>query len=182
MRLEKVPTGKNPPWDVNVVIEIPMGGPSIKYEFDKEAGALRVDRVLHTAMYYPCNYGMIPHTLAEDGDAVDALIVGHEPVVPGCIFRARPVGVLNMEDEAGPDQKILCVPVDALSPYYRDVKNYDDLPVMLIEQIRHFFGHYKELEPNKWVKIGDFGDAEAAAALISEGIGRWMNDEKNKRP
>lgn len=177
MRIENISTGKNPPWDVNIVIEIPLGGPSIKYEFDKESGALWVDRVLHTAMYYPCNYGFVPHTLAEDGDAIDALVAAHEPVVPGCVYRARPIGVLNMEDEAGQDQKIICVPVDALTPYYRTVKSYKDLPEILVEQIRHFFGHYKDLEPKKWVKVGDFGGADEAAGLISEGIERYKRSK-----
>ena len=182
MRIEKVPTGENPPWDINVLIEIPAGGPTIKYEFDKDSGALYVDRVLTTAMHYPCNYGFVPHTLAEDGDEVDALVVGHEPVVHGCVFRARPVGVLNMEDEAGQDQKVLCVPVDALTPYYRDIKRYDDLPTILIEQIKHFFAHYKDLEPKKWVRVGEWGSPEEAAKLIEEGIGRWSANQASRRP
>lgn len=177
MRIENISTGKNPPWDVNIIIEIPLGGPSIKYEFDKDSGALWVDRVLHTAMYYPCNYGFVPHTLAEDGDAIDALVAAHEPVVPGCVYRARPIGVLNMEDEAGQDQKIICVPVDALTPYYRTVKTYQDLPEILVEQIRHFFGHYKDLEPNKWVKVGDFGGPDVAAGLIVDGIERYKKSK-----
>ena len=180
MRIENIPTGKNPPWDVNIIIEIPLGGPSIKYEFEKESGALWVDRVLHTAMYYPCNYGFVPHTLAEDGDAVDALVAAHEPVVPGCVYRARPIGVLEMEDEAGIDQKVICVPVNALSPYYRNVNSVADLPSILVEQIKHFFGHYKDLEPNKWVKVGDFSDAQRGADVIARGIETY-NKSKQAR-
>lgn len=182
MRIDKIPSGKNPPWDVNVLIEIPAGGPTIKYEFDKDSGALLVDRVLTTAMHYPCNYGFVPHTLAEDGDPVDALVVSQEPVVHGCVFRARPVGVLNMEDEAGQDQKILCVPVDALTPYYHNVKSYRDLPTILIEQIKHFFSHYKDLEPKKWVKVGEWGEPDAAAKIIEDGIASYKNAERTAHP
>ena len=170
MRIENIPTGKNAPWDINVIIEIASGGPSVKYEFDKDSGALWVDRVLDTAMYYPCDYGFVPHTLAEDGDAVDALVVAHVPVVPGCVYRARPIGVLEMEDEAGQDQKVICVPVNKMSPYYCNIENAADLPAILLEQIKHFFSHYKDLEPNKWVKVGDFSDAERGAEVIRRGI------------
>ncbi|MFD1624798.1 inorganic diphosphatase [Azospirillum griseum] len=181
MDLSKVAVGKNPPWDVNVVIEIPVGGDPVKYEVDKESGAVFVDRFLHTAMYYPCNYGFIPHTLSGDGDPVDVCVIGQVPVVPGAILRSRPIGVLYMEDEAGIDEKLLAVPVDKLHPFYSDVKNYTDLPEILVRQIAHFFEHYKDLEKNKWVKTKGWGDAEAAAKLIEEGLAR-ANDANQGKP
>jgi inorganic pyrophosphatase len=170
MDISKISIGANAPWDVNVIIEIPSGGAPVKYEIDKDSGALFVDRFLHTAMYYPANYGFIPHTLSNDGDPVDALVMGRTPVVPGSIIRSRPIGVLIMEDEAGQDEKIIMVPVDALHPYYSEVTNYTDLPQILRDQIAHFFAHYKDLEDNKWVKITRWGDAQEAAMLIEAGI------------
>ena len=170
MDIKKVPTGKNPPEEVNVIIEVPQGGYPVKYEFDKESGALYVDRFLHTAMVYPSNYGFIPHTLSADGDPVDALVVGRSPVVPGAIIRCRPVGALLMEDEAGGDEKLLMVPVDKLHPYYSKVQSYKDLQEILIEQIAHFFQHYKDLEKGKWVKIVKWVGPEEAKALITDGI------------
>lgn len=172
MNIDKIPTGRNPPWDLNVIIEVPMGGVPVKYEMDKASGAMMVDRFLHTAMYYPCNYGFIPHTLAADGDPVDVLVAGRTPVVPGCVLRARPVGVLLMEDEAGEDEKILCVPVDALHPFYTDVKSYDELPKILVEQVAHFFQHYKDLEKDKWVNIRRWGTPEEATQLIIAAMAR----------
>lgn len=172
MDLKHIPTGENPPYDINVVIEIPVGGSPVKYEIDKDSGALFVDRFLHTAMYYPCNYGFVPHTLSADGDPCDVLVVSQVPVVPGCIIRSRPVGVLLMEDEKGGDEKILAVPVDALHPFYTGVKSYRDLPQILCEQIAHFFAHYKDLEKDKWVKIKGWADADEAARQISAGIER----------
>jgi len=172
MDIGKVTIGKNPPFDINVVIEIPQGGEPVKYEFDKESGALMVDRFLHTAMFYPGNYGFIPHTLAEDGDPCDVLVVGRTPVVPGAIIRSRPVGALLMEDEAGPDEKIIAVPVDALHPYYTGVRSYEDLPVILRDQISHFFQHYKDLEKGKWVTIVRWVGPTECAELISKGIER----------
>lgn len=166
MILEHIPAGENLPWDVNVVIEIPYGGPPIKYEIDKKSGALHVDRFLHTAMYYPANYGFIPHTLSADGDPVDALVIANTPVMPGAVVRSRPIGVLFMEDEAGQDEKLLMVPVDKLSPYYSKIQNYEDLPPILRDQIVHFFTHYKDLEAGKWVKINQWGTAQDAADLI----------------
>lgn len=180
MDLSKVAVGKNPPWDVNVVIEIPVGGDPVKYEVDKESGAMFVDRFLHTAMYYPCNYGFIPHTLSGDGDPVDVCVVGRTPVIPGAVIRVRPVGVLFMEDEGGEDEKLLAVPVDKLHPFYTDVKNYTDLPTILTEQIAHFFEHYKDLEKGKWVKIMRWGDAEEAAAKIEQGLKRAAEANKGK--
>lgn len=172
MDLSKIPVGDNPPWEINVVIEVPIGGDPIKYELDKASGAMFVDRFLHTAMRYPCNYGFIPHTLAADGDPVDVLVVSATPVVPGAIVRARPIGVLIMEDEAGEDEKILSVPVDALHPYHSNISSYRGLPRILLSQIEHFFAHYKDLEENKWVKIKRWGEAEEANRMIEQSVAR----------
>jgi inorganic pyrophosphatase len=172
MNIDKIAIGQNPPFDINVIIEIPQGGEPVKYEFDKESGALVVDRFLHTAMFYPGNYGFIPHTLAGDGDPCDVLVVGRTPVVPGAIIRSRPVGALLMEDEAGPDEKIVAVPVDALHPYYTGVRSYEDLPVILRDQIAHFFQHYKDLEKGKWVSIVRWIGPDEGAELIRQGIAR----------
>lgn len=170
MDISKISVGKNPPWDVNVIIEVPLGAEPIKYEMDKESGALFVDRYLHTAMQYPCNYGFIPHTLSGDGDPVDVLVVGRRPITPGAVLAARPVGVLLMEDEGGADEKILAVPATRLHPFYSDVSGYKDLPQILLDQVAHFFAHYKDLEQGKWVKIKGWEDANRAAELILEGI------------
>jgi len=172
MNIDLIPIGENPPHDVNVIIEIPMGGSPVKYELDKESGAMFVDRFLHTAMHYPCNYGFIPHTLSDDGDPTDVGVLGQYPVIPGVVIRSRPIGVLLMEDEAGLDEKILCVPVDALHPYYGDISSYRDIRPVLLDQISHFFEHYKDLEKNKWVKVKGWGDAEEARELIRAGIDR----------
>jgi len=172
MDLAKIPAGRAPPHDVNVVVEIPQGGEPVKYELDKASGAVFVDRFLHTAMFYPGNYGFVPHTLAEDGDPVDVLIVGAVPVVPGAVVRCRPIGALLMEDEQGPDEKIIAVPVAKLHPYYGDVRSYRDLPPILCDQISHFFRHYKDLEAGKWVNIKRWAEAEEAAMLISAAITR----------
>lgn len=172
MDISKISIGNAPPVDINVLIEIPQGGAPVKYELDKESGALRVDRFLHTAMFYPGNYGFIPHTLAQDGDPVDVLVVGHTPIVPGAIIASRPVGALLMEDEAGPDEKIIAVPVDALHPYYTGVRTHEDLPVILREQIAHFFQHYKDLEKGKWVTIVRWVGPEDSGKLINEGMAR----------
>lgn len=166
MDIKKIPIGVNPPWDVNVIIEIPFGGDPVKYEIDKDSGAMFVDRFLHTAMYYPANYGFIPHTLAADGDPVDALVLGRCPVVPGAVIRSRPIGLLKMEDEAGADEKLLMVPVDKLNPYYARVQSHEDLPPILRDQIAHFFKHYKDLEVDKWVEIKEWGTPEEAANII----------------
>ncbi|GLQ07655.1 inorganic diphosphatase [Sneathiella chinensis] len=170
MDISKISAGKDVPWDVNVIIEIPIGGVPVKYEVDKDSGAMFVDRFLHTAMFYPCNYGFIPHTLADDGDPTDMLVAGPIPVIPGAVLRARPVGVLIMEDEAGQDEKILGVPVDSLHPYYSNIQNYSDLRGVLLDQISHFFEHYKDLEANKWVKIVRWGDADEAAEMIKKSL------------
>lgn len=170
MDIKKIPIGKNPPWDFNVIIEVPMGSEPIKYEMDKESGALYVDRFLHTAMNYPCNYGFIPHTMSGDGDPADVLVVGRRPLMPGCVIAARPIGVLLMEDEGGQDEKILAVPHSRLHPFFNEVQSYKDLPPILIQQIAHFFEHYKDLESNKWVKVVGWKDADEAARMVSESI------------
>lgn len=170
MDLSKIAIGVNPPKDVNVVIEVPLGGDPIKYEIDKASGAMFVDRFLYTDMRYPCNYGFIPGTLSEDGDPVDVMVFGSRPLVPGAVVGARPVGVLLMEDEAGLDEKILAVPSPRLTRYYAKIDSYADLPDILIERISHFFQHYKDLEPDKWVKVVGWRDRDEAEALILKGI------------
>jgi len=172
MRIEAVKIGNNPPDDVNVIIEVPIGGEPIKYELDKESGTLVVDRFLHTPMRYPGNYGFVPHTLSDDGDPIDVLVANTRPIIPGAILNVRPVGVLKMEDDGGGDEKIIAVPSDKLTKRYLNVKNYTDLPVITLEQIQHFFEHYKDLEPGKWVKIIGWGDADEARQLIGEAIER----------
>jgi len=172
MDLRLIPAGENPPTDVNAVIEIPLGGVPVKYELDKSSGALFVDRFLHTAMFYPGNYGFIPHTLSADGDPCDVLVVTQVSVVPGAVIRCRPVGALIMEDEAGADEKIIAVPVDKLHPFYSGVRSYADLPPVMCEQIAHFFQHYKDLEKGKWVTIVRWQDAAGAEALVMEAIAR----------
>jgi inorganic pyrophosphatase len=170
MDIQRISAGKNPPYDINVFIEIPQGGHPIKYELDKESGALFVDRFVHTSMVYPANYGFIPQTLSQDGDPVDVLVVGQFPVIPGCVVRCRPIGALVMEDESGQDEKILAVPVDKLHPFYSRVTSYNDMPEIMLEQIAHFFQHYKDLEKGKWVKIVGWVGAEEAADLIRDGV------------
>ncbi len=172
MRIEAITIGSNPPDDVNVIIEVPVGGQPIKYEMDKEAGTLVVDRFLYTPMAYPGNYGFVPHTLSDDGDPIDVLVCNTRPLVPGCVINVRPIGVLIMEDNAGQDEKILAVPSDHLTKRYENVKHFSDLPEITLLQIAHFFEHYKDLEPGKWVKIGDWQDADIAKSLIKEAIDR----------
>jgi inorganic pyrophosphatase len=172
MRLDAISTGKNPPHEVNVVIEVAIGGEPIKYEMDKEAGTLVVDRFLYTPMRYPGNYGFIPHTVSEDGDPCDVLVANTRPIIPGAIIAVRPIGVLMMQDEAGGDEKILAVPVPKLTRRYENVHNYTDMPKITLDQIQHFFEHYKDLEPGKWVKLTGWGDADKARQLISEAMER----------
>ncbi len=172
MDISKIDIGVNPPNDVNVIIEVPLGGDPVKYELDKDSGAIFVDRFLHTSMFYPGNYGFIPHTLSEDGDPTDVLVVGRTPVMPGAVMRVRAVGVMMMEDEAGLDEKIIAVPHCALHSYYANVKTYKDLPEISYRTIEHFFTHYKDLEADKWVKIIGWGDATKAEELIVEAIKR----------
>ncbi|MBL4836253.1 MAG: inorganic diphosphatase [Kordiimonadaceae bacterium] len=170
MDINKIPVGENVPWDVNVIIEVPAGTEPVKYELDKASGALFVDRIMHTSMRYPCNYGFIPHTLADDGDPVDVILANHTPIMPGAVVRCRPLGVLIMEDEAGMDEKLLMVPVDKLHPFHSDVKSYEEMPQIFLDQIAHFFAHYKDLEKGKWVKIMGWEGPEKAAELIEVGI------------
>lgn len=177
MRLDAISIGKNPPDEVNVVIEVAIGGEPIKYEMDKEAGTLFVDRFLYTPMRYPGNYGFIPHTLSEDGDPCDVLVANTRPLIPGSYIAVRPIGVMMMEDEGGGDEKIIAVPVPKLTKRYENVHNYTDLPQITLDQIQHFFEHYKDLEPGKWVKIGDWQDVNAAKSIILDSIQR-AKDEK----
>ena len=172
MRLDEIPVGNDPPHDVNVIIEVPIGGEPIKYEMDKAAGTLVVDRFLYTAMRYPGNYGFIPHTLSGDGDPCDVLVANTRAIIPGAIMSVRPVGVLLMEDNAGTDEKIVAVPSRHLTQRYDRIETYTDLPDITVKQIEHFFAHYKDLEPGKWVKILRWGGADDAYRLILEGIER----------
>ncbi len=170
MDISKIPPGKHAPEEVNVVIEVPQHADPIKYELDKDSGAVFVDRFMHTAMHYPCNYGFIPNTLSDDGDPVDVLVVSEFALVPGSVITCRPVAVLQMEDEAGMDAKVLAVPITKLTPVYQDVKGPDDLPKFLLDQIEHFFEHYKDLESNKWVKVTGWADAAAARKEVADSI------------
>ncbi len=173
MGLANVPAGNKVPDEVNVIIEIPMHGDPIKYEVDKDSGAIFVDRFMSTAMHYPCNYGYVPQTLSEDGDPVDVLVISPVPLLTGVVVRCRPVGVLNMEDEAGIDAKLVAVPVDKLTPLYKHVREAEDLPELTLRQIQHFFEHYKDLEPGKWVKVTGWANAEAAKKEIVASIDRY---------
>jgi inorganic pyrophosphatase len=172
MRIDAIAIGKNPPEDVNVIIEVPVGGEPIKYEMDKASGTLFVDRFLYTPMRYPGNYGFVPHTLSADGDPIDVLICNTRAVVPGAVMNCRPVGVLIMEDDGGGDEKVIAVPSSRITRRYDRVRTYQDLPDITLEQIRHFFEHYKDLEPGKWVRIKGWGDADEARKMIVEAIAR----------
>ena len=174
MSLDRVPSGKSVPDDLNVIIEIPAHSDPIKYEVDKESGAMFVDRFMATAMFYPTNYGYVPHTLSLDGDPVDVLVVTPIPLRTGTVIRCRPLGMLNMTDESGVDAKIIAVPVKKLTPLYDKVKSYLDLPQLLLDQIAHFFEHYKDLEPGKWVKIESWVGVEEARTEIMDGITRYQ--------
>ena len=170
MNIDSIPVGKDAPNNVNVIIEIPANASPVKYEIDKDSGALMVDRFMAAPMFYPANYGFVPHTLADDGDPIDVLVVTPHPLVHGSVIPSRPVGVLNMSDEGGGDVKIVAVPAGKLSTEYDNVENYTDLPPLLVQQIEHFFEYYKKLEPGKWVKIDDWADAAAARQAIQESI------------
>ena len=172
MNLDLVPAGDNPPESINVVIEVPVGGEPVKYELDKTSGAIFVDRILHTSMRYPANYGFVPHTLGDDGDPLDCLVVARSPFFPGSVVRARPIAVLFLEDEAGGDEKLLAVPEVKTSPYYTDVHEGEHLPAIVMEQIGHFFTHYKDLEPEKWTRVGRWGNREEALQVIRDGLAR----------
>lgn len=172
MRIEHISIGRNPPDEVNVIVEVPVGGEPIKYEMDKKAGTLVVDRFLYTSMRYPGNYGFVPHTLSDDGDPIDVLIANQRGIVPGAVIAVRPVGVLKMQDEAGGDEKIIAVPVPRLSRRYENIHEYTDLPEITRQQIEHFFAHYKDLEPKKWVKVTGWGDAAEARKMIIDAVER----------
>lgn len=173
MNLDRVTSGSNVPDDVNVIIEIPVHGDPVKYEVDKATGAMFVDRFMNTAMHYPCNYGYIPHTLSEDGDPVDVLVVTPVPLISGSVIRCRPIGMLKMTDEAGPDAKLLAVPTDKLCMLYCGVKTPEDMPPLLLSQIAHFFEHYKDLEQNKWVKVEGWAGPDEAKAEILASMRRY---------
>lgn len=173
MRLDAIPPGNNAPEDINVIIEVPVGGEPIKYEMDKASGALFVDRYLYTSMRYPGNYGFVPNTLSDDGDPVDVIIASTRAITPGAVMNCRPIGVLKMSDEAGGDEKILAVPSATLTRRYETVLNYTDLPEITLDQIQHFFEHYKDLESKKWVKIEGWGDVAESKRLIQEAIDRY---------
>jgi len=181
MNLDRVTSGRDVPNDFNVVIEIPMNGDPIKYELDKETGALFVDRFMSTAMHYPCNYGYIPNTLSGDGDPVDVLVVTPYPLIPGVVVRCRPLGMLKMTDEAGDDEKLLAVPIDKLISIYRNVQTPRDLPELVQNQIAHFFAHYKDLEKGKWVKIDGWVGPEEAKKAILDGVKRYKTAKKKPR-
>ena len=172
MRIDAIAIGTKPPEDINVIIEVPLGGQPIKYEMDKAAGALVVDRFLYTPMSYPGNYGFVPHTLSEDGDPIDVLVCNTRPLVPGCVINVRPIGVMLMEDNSGVDEKVLAVPSPHLTQRWNAVKEFSDLPEITLKQIEHFFEHYKDLEPGKWVKIGGWQNAATARRKIVEAIER----------
>jgi inorganic pyrophosphatase len=177
MNVDAISIGNNPPHEVNVVIEVPIGGEPIKYEMDKKVGALVVDRFLYTSMRYPGNYGFIPHTLSDDGDPCDVIVANTRAIIPGAIMSCKIVGVLLMEDEAGGDEKLLAVPSAKLTQRYAKIENYTDLPEITLKQIEHFFAHYKDLEPKKWVKITRWGDADEARSLVLAGIERAKSKE-----
>ena len=172
MRIEHISVGADPPNEVNVIVEVPVGGEPIKYEMDKRAGTLVVDRFLYTSMRYPGNYGFIPHTLSGDGDPLDVLIACQRAIVPGALIAVRPIGVLRMQDEAGIDEKVIAVPVSRLTRRYDQVGDYKQLPEITVKQIQHFFEHYKDLEDNKWVKLIGWGDVAEAKTVIVESIAR----------
>lgn len=175
MQLDLVSAGRNPPEEINVIVEVPVGGEPIKYEMDKASGALVVDRFLYTSMRYPGNYGFIPRTLSDDGDPCDVLIANQRGIIPGAIVAVRPVGVLKMQDEAGGDEKIIAVPTTRLTRRYEKVHNYTDLPEITIQQVQHFFEHYKDLETSKWVKVLGWGDADEARRFIVAALQRFAN-------
>lgn len=170
MRIEQIPIGDNPPHDLNVIIEVPLGGEPVKYELDKDSGTLFVDRILYTAMRYPGNYGFVPHTLSGDGDPIDVLIANQRPLLSGAVINCRPVGVLFMKDEAGEDEKIIAVPSEKVSAMFNHISNFRDLPEIQRRQFAHFFGHYKDLEDGKWVEIVRWGDAAEAREVILKSI------------
>jgi inorganic pyrophosphatase len=181
MRLDAIAIGNHPPDDINVIIEVPVGGEPIKYEMDKASGTLIVDRFLYTPMRYPGNYGFVPHTLSPDGDPIDVLVCNTRTIVPGAVINCRPVGVLIMEDEGGGDEKVVAVPSSKVTKRYDKIVNYSDMPEITLKQIEHFFSHYKDLEPGKWAKIHHWGDAEEAKKQIRLAIERAKSGGKKGR-
>ena len=177
LRINAIKVGDNPPDDVNVIIEVPVGGEPIKYEMDKASGALVVDRYLYTSMRYPGNYGFVPHTLSDDGDPIDVLVASTRAITPGAVMNCRPIGVLMMHDEAGGDEKVIAVPSARLSRRYENVHDYSDLPQITLDQIAHFFDHYKDLEGSKWVEVDGWQDADHAKRLIVEAIARHEDNQ-----
>lgn len=177
MRIDAIKIGESAPDDINVIIEVPVGGEPIKYELDKNSGALTVDRFLYTPMRYPGNYGFVPHTLSEDGDPIDVLVCNTRAIIPGAVINCRPIGVLAMEDDGGKDEKIIAVPSAEITLRYEKIVEYSDLPAITLEQIRHFFEHYKDLEPDKWVKIEGWAGVDVAKKLIVEAIDRAKSAE-----
>ena len=178
MALNLVKTGKDVPNDVNVIIEIPMNSEPVKYEVDKDSGEITVDRILTTPMRYPCNYGYIPHTLCGDGDPLDALVMMPFPLIPRCVINCRPIGMLEMEDEAGTDEKLIVVPNNKVSPLYRNIDSVRELPEPIREQIAHFFEHYKDLEKGKWVKLKGWHGPKDATRAINDSIERFNSAKK----
>ncbi len=178
MNIEEISAGIDLPNDINVIIEVPVGGEPIKYELDKSSGALFVDRFLYTPMRYPGNYGFVPHTLSEDGDPIDVLVVNTRPVIPGAVMNCRPVGVLVMEDDGGQDEKLIAVPSERVSHRYVDINTYSDLPAISRQQVEHFFQHYKDLEPGKWVNIQHWGDKHEAVALLTAAVDRAQTESE----
>ena len=181
MSLHNVTPGAKAPDEFNVIIEIPMNADPIKYEVDKETGALFVDRFMSTSMHYPCNYGYVPQTLSDDGDPVDVLVITPFALMPGVVVRCRTIGILKMTDEAGGDTKLLAVPIDKLTPLYRHIETARDLPELTLSQITHFFQHYKDLEPGKWVKLEGWGSPEEAKAEIRAGVKRFGKPQRAKK-
>ena len=177
MLINEIKVGNNPPDDINVIIEVPVGGEPIKYELDKASGTLFVDRFLYTPMRYPGNYGFVPHTLSADGDPIDVLVCNTRAIFPGAVINCRPVGVMVMEDDGGGDEKLIAVPNSKLTKRYDHIRNYSDLPDITHQQIEHFFAHYKDLEPGKWVKLGHWGDAAEAKKLLSEAMARAASEK-----
>jgi inorganic pyrophosphatase len=182
MDITQISAGRNPPTDLHALIEIPVGGTPVKYELDKRSGAMFVDRFLHTAMFYPGNYGFIPQTLSEDGDPIDVLVIAPVAVASGAIIRCRPVGALLMEDNSGLDEKLIAVPVDDLHPFYAGISEYTDLPQIMRDQIAHFFNHYKDLEHGKWTEIGEWVNAQKSQDLIMASIARAEAKAKQTKP
>ena len=180
MRIDAIPIGNKPPYDINVIVEVPLGGEPIKYEMDKASGTLFVDRFLYTPMHYPGNYGFVPHTLSADGDPIDVLVCNTRAIFPGAVINCRPIGVLVMEDDGGGDEKILAVPSANLTQRYEKIRTLTDLPSITLNQIEHFFAHYKDLEPGKWVKIKEMGDVTLAKTLIGDSIIRAQKASKGK--